>query len=157
MSVLKNCSNLCLSDSFFRSKKSHVLIILTTFLCTHVSAAEQFTDPANVIQVSDYIKVLFGLFFVVGLFIASTFLYKRFGNGPMLGRGQLRVVDGLHLGNRERLMLVELRDKQILLAVTPGQIRKLDSVATLSTEEKPDVVSSEESINQLQIAEGNNA
>ncbi len=75
-----------------------------------------------------YLKVILGLAFVLGLFLLSTFLFKRFGNGPMLARGELKVIDGLHISNKERLVLVELKGRQILLAITPGQITKLDTL-----------------------------
>lgn len=91
------------------------------------AAAAQVTTP-SVIDTSDYFKVVLGLVFVIALFLVSTFLFKRYGHGPMTSRGQLKIVDGLHLGNREKLVLVELKNKQILLAITPGQIKKLDTI-----------------------------
>lgn len=100
----------------------------------NINAAAQLTNP-NVIDTSDYFKVVLGLVFVIALFLISTFLFKRYGNGPMTGRGQMRIVDGLHLGNRERLVLVELKGKQILLAITPGQIKKLGTVENASATE----------------------
>ncbi len=106
--------------------KQSLLTLFVLLISMNINAAEQLTT--NVIDTSDYFKVVLGLIFVIALFLASTFLFKRYGNGPMTGRGQLRIVDGLHLGNRERLVLVELKGKQILLAITPGQIKKLDTV-----------------------------
>jgi len=106
-------------------------ILLTSFLflvCTHIHAAEKIISTASTINMTDYFKVLFGLVFVIALFLGSTFLFKRYGNGTMAGRGQIRLVDGLHLGNRERLVLVEVNDKQILLSITSGQISKLDTI-----------------------------
>ncbi|NOG58946.1 MAG: flagellar biosynthetic protein FliO [Proteobacteria bacterium] len=87
---------------------------------------------------SDYFKVLFGLVFVIALFLISTFLFKRYGNASMTGRGQIRLVDGLHLGNRERLVLIEIKDKQILLSITPGQINKIDTITPSSLVENND-------------------
>lgn len=104
--------------------------LLTMFLLSasmNINAATHLINE-NVIDTSDYFKVVLGLVFVIALFLVSTFLFKRYGHGPMTGRGQMRIVDGLHLGNRERLVLVELKGKQILLAITPGQIKKLDAV-----------------------------
>jgi flagellar biosynthetic protein FliO len=135
MNASKNCSDSCLGYSLFGLGKQYLLISLLLVFCVNVSAADQLTTPSSVIEVSDYFTVFLGLAFVIALFLGSTFLFKRFGNGPMLGRGQLRVVDGLHLGNRERLVLVELKDKQILLAITPGRINKLDTIDALSSGE----------------------
>ncbi len=114
--------------------KPSLLTLLLLSISMNINAAAQLTNP-NVIDTSDYFKVVLGLVFVIALFLVSTFLFKRYGHGPMTGRGQMRIVDGLHLGNRERLVLVELKGKQILLAITPGQIKKLDTVENASATE----------------------
>jgi flagellar biosynthetic protein FliO len=128
MNVLKNYSDSCLNHSFIKLARQTFFASILLFVCFNVCAAEQAGTSPAAINTSDYFKVLLGLIFVIGLFLASTFLFKRYGNGPMTGRGQIRFVDGLHLGNRERLVLVEIKDKQILLSITPGQINKLDTI-----------------------------
>jgi len=128
MNVLKSCSNTIAGlYSLAVGVKQRILLLLILLFSLNVNAASQLTSQ-NVIDTSDYFKVVLGLIFVIGLFLISTFLFKRYGHGPMTGRGQMRIVDGLHLGNRERLVLVDLKGKQILLAITPGQIKKLDTV-----------------------------
>ena len=123
----------------FLKLSKHVLLTSFTFLvCIHVNAADHVGEPASAINMVDYFKVLFGLVFVIALFLGSTFLFKRYGNASMTGRGQMRLVDGLHLGNKERLVLVELNDKQILLSITPGQINKLDTIDKPATVENSD-------------------
>ena len=101
------------------------LLLLTSFT---VAAAEPLSGAGEVVTVTAYIKVILGLLFVIGLFLVSTYLFKRFGNGPMLAKGQMKIVDGLHISNKERLVLVELRGKQLLLAITPGNITKIDTL-----------------------------
>ena len=128
MSVSKNYSESYSGTGVLILSRYCLLLCLLLVISADLGAAETMKSSPNAIEFSDYLKVVFGLVFVIGLFLISTFLFKRFGNGPMLGRGQLRVIDGLHLGNRERLMLVELKGKQILLAITPGSISKLDTV-----------------------------
>ncbi|GEM_PF-3218754 len=127
MNVLKNYSDLCSAYSLFRTGKQYFFIILLFCVCVNVGAAEQPLTSSVGIDTLDYFKALLGLVFVIALFLLSTFLFKRFANVSMTGRGQIRLVDGLHLSNRERLVLVELKDKQILLSITPGQINKLDT------------------------------
>ncbi len=128
MNVSKNYSDKCSGHRFIKFSKFVLFLISLLFVCINVGATEHITTSASTINLSDYFKVLFGLAFVIALFLASIFLFKRFGNGPMAGRGQIRLIDGLHLGNRERLVLVELKNKQILLSITPGQINKLDTI-----------------------------
>jgi flagellar protein FliO/FliZ len=131
MNVSKNYSDTYLATGLFRPGKHFLLLIPLLIVCFSASAADQVTTPSSAIETSDYLKVLLGLIFVIALFLLSTFLFKRFGHGAMTGRGQMRIVDGLHLGNRERLVLIELNSKQMLLAITPGQIQKLDVVDVL--------------------------
>lgn len=108
--------------------KRVLLSSLLLFLFSHAYADSHVSVSSSAINMADYFKVVFGLVFVIALFLGSTFLFKRYGNTSMTGRGQIHLVDGLHLGNRERLVLIELNDKQILLSVTPGQVNKLDTI-----------------------------
>ncbi|MGB1800320.1 MAG: flagellar biosynthetic protein FliO [Gammaproteobacteria bacterium] len=113
---------------FLKLSRRILLTGLLLLVCMHVNADDHVASPASAINMVDYFKVLLGLAFVIALFLGSTFLFKRYGNGAMTGRGQIRLVDGLHLGNRERLVLVEVNDKQLLLSITAGQISKLDTI-----------------------------
>ena len=139
MNVLKNYSDTLITRNEFKCIGILLLFILFFAVALNANAAESLANTSSGIDSASYFKVLFGLVFVIALFLISTFLFKRFGNGPMLGRGQLRVVDGLHLGNRERLMLVEIKGKQILLAITPGKISKLDILEANDEASVPDV------------------
>jgi len=118
--------------------KKTICILLFSLICLNVNAAEPIAASSSVIGASDYLKVVLGLAFVIALFLVSTFLFKRYGSGPMTGRGQMRLIDVLHLSNRERLVLVELKNKQILLSVASGQINKLDETDIPSTVEISD-------------------
>ena len=135
MNASKNYNNKCLALNLTILGKQICLALFILFICNNIQAAEHITRSSSAINTADYIKVLLGLVFVIALFLISSHLFKRYGNGSMTGRGQIRLVDGLHLGNRERLVLVELKDKQILLSVTPGQINKLDTITITPAEE----------------------
>ena len=146
MNVLKNYSELYQLNRYF------LPVLVLMLISVDLNAAESLSSTSNSIGYAYYLKAILGLAFVIVLFLVSTFLFKRFGNGPMLGQGQLRIVDGLHLGNRERLMLVEINNKQILLAITPGKISKLDTldkdITEKASESKFEVVASNNSSGQ---------
>jgi len=68
----------------------------------------------------------------------------------------------LHLGSRERLVLVDLNGKQILLAITSGRINKLHTVdglssTAVSSDPTSNVVQSSNPDNQSQAVEVTNA
>lgn len=115
-------------NRMLNNKPQVIALFMLVFAALPIQAAEPLANSSNAVTMTAYVKVILGLLFVIGLFLLSTWLFKRFGNGPMLARGQMKIVDGLHISNKERLVLVELQGKQLLLAITPGRITKLDTL-----------------------------
>jgi len=68
---------------------------------------------------------LVSLLLVLVMFAGFVWLLRRSGNLARSEKGQLSVIAGLSIGMRERLVLVRVGDKQLLLGVTPGRIDKL--------------------------------
>lgn len=68
--------------------------------------------------------MLLGLGVVVALLLASLWLIKRLSapRGPAAG---LKVLGGVAIGSRERLVLVEVGDKVLVLGVTANNINTL--------------------------------
>jgi flagellar protein FliO/FliZ len=66
-----------------------------------------------------------GLLLILVLIIGGAWLYKRYGNLPMAGKGLIRVLGTTSVGARERLLLVEVENVRLLLGVAPGQVRTL--------------------------------
>ncbi len=71
------------------------------------------------------VKVAVGLAFVVLAIFASAWFFRRFGKGAFLAHRDLRVIGGLSLGQRERVVLLQVGKEQILLGVSPGRIQPL--------------------------------
>ncbi len=63
---------------------------------------------------------------VIGTLFFVAYLLRRINGGRGFGsHGPLRVVGGLMLGARERIVLVEIGDTWLLVGLVPGQIRTL--------------------------------
>lgn len=73
---------------------------------------------------SNLVQLLFGLIVVLIAIGATALLFRRFGRLPQ-GPGNLRVIGGLSLGVRERAVLVQVGDRQLLLGVAPGRVETL--------------------------------
>ena len=71
------------------------------------------------------LQMVAGLALVVILIFALAWAVRRFGNVSSNGRGALRVIGALSMGARERVVLIEAGDKQILLGVAPGRVQTL--------------------------------
>jgi len=73
----------------------------------------------------DILSVLLALLLVLLLIFGCAWLIKRMGAYPRAGTGAIKVIAVLPLGSRERVTLVEVGGKQLLLGVTATQITKL--------------------------------
>lgn len=85
----------------------------------------ELTSVASANMSGSMIKVTVGLLFVVAAIFASAWLFRRFGNFSAVPGDALRIVGGLSLGNRERIVLLQVGEEQLLIGITAGQIRTL--------------------------------
>lgn len=67
----------------------------------------------------------FALLLVFGAMAAFFWLLRRIGGPAGLGSRHVRVVAGISLGVRERLVVVQTGGKQLVLGVSPGNIQSL--------------------------------
>ena len=70
-------------------------------------------------------QTLLWLMVIIGLILALAWVAKRFSNGTGFGSQGMKVISALPVGNRERIALVQVGDKQILLGIAPGNVSKL--------------------------------
>ncbi len=80
------------------------------------------TDPVGM---GDFAQVFLGLAFVVVAILAMAWLIKRTGFVNTRASGALKVIGGITLTQRERILLVQVGEKQLLLGVAPGRITTL--------------------------------
>ncbi len=90
-----------------------------------VFAAEKELPGVTAPSAMYFVKLGLALLLVLGLFLAFAWMMRRFNGMQSPARGGLRVITGLSLGTRERLVVVKAGKTQLLLGITPGQIRKL--------------------------------
>lgn len=82
--------------------------------------------PNNPIDVSmSVFKVTLALGFVLLAIFFSAWLFRRFSSLPTIKNDALSIVGGLSLGNRERIVLLQVGEEQVLLGVTPGRLETL--------------------------------
>lgn len=73
-------------------------------------------------------SMILSLLMVLVLIIICAFVLKRF-NFAQQGVSQLRLITSLSLGTKERVMVVQVGEQQLLLGVTGGQITLLDKLS----------------------------
>lgn len=65
------------------------------------------------------------LVLVLAIFILCVFLFKKFNGITGQSGKNLAIVSGIALGMREKVVLLQVGKKQVLLAVMPGKIETL--------------------------------
>lgn len=73
----------------------------------------------------NFFQMFLGLLFVVGIIFGLAWFIRRMGTFQQASHGALRILGGLSVGQRERIVLVQVGDKQLLLGLAPGNIRTL--------------------------------
>lgn len=87
-----------------------------------------FGEPAAAapaVGVTGMLQVLLGLGAVLVAIFVAAWLARRLYRGPMLTGGQLRVLGGVSMGSRERVVLLQVGEKQLLVGVAPGRVQTL--------------------------------
>lgn len=82
-------------------------------------------QAGKIVSSADVLQWMLALLLVLAIFLAVVWLLRKSGGLALINKGQLSVVAGLSLGMREKLVLVKVGEKQLLLGVTAGRIDKL--------------------------------
>lgn len=100
-----------------------ILVSFSLFLFSPLLAAAdaRLPDPLSFESVS---QLMFGLLLVIALIFLLAWVFKRANVLPGQHSG-MKVVASLPLGARERAVLVQCGDKQLLLGVAPGSVQLL--------------------------------
>ncbi len=80
---------------------------------------------SQVISLGGLLQMATGLVLVLLLIFAAAWFAKRFGRFQGVSTDRLRLMGGVHLGNRERIILLQAEDVRLVVGVSPGCIRTL--------------------------------
>ena len=70
-------------------------------------------------------QVTLGLLLVLGLIIGIAWLLRRYGRFQSAASGSLKILGGISIGARERGVLLQVGDTQLLVGVAPGRVQTL--------------------------------
>lgn len=106
------------------SKMVMVVVLLLPFFSQSIHAAETktVTEP---VSVGSVLQMSLGLLFVVLLIFMISWLVKRVSGFSVYSNPHLKIISGLHVGQKEKILLLQVSDKQMLVGVTPYSIRTL--------------------------------
>ena len=101
-----------------------LLSLISSLLCTPAFAAESPTPSTT----GGLIQVFIGLLVVLGLMFGAAWLLKRFGSPKMAHGTNIKIVGGVAVGSRERVLVVEVADQWIVVGVAPGSVNTLSTM-----------------------------
>ncbi len=99
---------------------------LSALAAEPVVTAQVATAPAASSLGGQLAQLVLGLLLVVGLIFFLAWLLRRVQQAGSAGKGQvIELIGSRALGPRDRLVLVQVGNEQILLGLTPGTITPL--------------------------------
>ena len=107
--------------------------IATAALCASSAAGAAPSVPG--LEVSGLSTMIMSLALVIGFIFAAAFVAKRmpFGLGARGNSGALKVLAALPLGPKERLLLVQAKGEELLIAVSPAGVFNVGTQAVAGT------------------------
>lgn len=99
---------------------------LLSSLPTGAFAANEAMTPS--VGAGSVLQVLLGLAIVLGMVFAAAWAIRRFNPNASSGGGIVRIVGGASVGNRERVLVVEVADTWLVVGVAPGRVSPLHSL-----------------------------
>lgn len=88
-------------------------------------AAEIVGATQSVVGVDQALKTMLGLALVVVLIVVLAWIARRFAGARAGAIEGMRVVGAVPIGTRERIVLVDLGETQLVLGVAPGRVQTL--------------------------------
>ncbi len=93
--------------------------------CFAVSSADTPKQTVRTVSSGDMLHWGAGLLIVLGIFFLCVWGVRKLSGVTAGSTEKMRVVGGLSLGMREKVILLQVGKKQLVLGVTPGRIDTL--------------------------------
>lgn len=128
-------STILFSTNLFAVDKSTAEEIVTNSTKAKALASTGMSDPN---MAGNLVQTTLGLLVVLLLIGAAAWAFKRFGNAHIGAQGRMKIIGGISLGARERAVLLQVGDQQLVLGVSPGRVQTLHVLdQPLLVDEKP--------------------
>lgn len=110
------------------------------FFCYARSAYAQQNGSLNMngnVGADRVMEVVVGLVIVLLAIMIIAWLARNYLNIRSMGGSGIRVVGGVSLGGKERVVVVEVSGEQVMLGVSPGRINKIHILENKIEERSP--------------------
>lgn len=114
-----------------RQLRRAVVSCFLSAYCIVVQAAETAVSPKvppleiEPMATGNLLQMLLGLIAVLMLIVGLAWIMRRMGGVTGTAAGSLRILGGLSMGTRERIVLIQVGEQQLLIGVAPGRVQTL--------------------------------
>lgn len=105
-------------------KRAWLFALITPTICLAAEAPIAPTTPKLATGIG-WLQWGLALLLVLAALMAFLWLLRRLSGASGLGTRHLRILGGVSLGVRERVVLLQAGNKQLVLGVSPGRIQTL--------------------------------
>jgi flagellar protein FliO/FliZ len=98
-------------------------VFLSPTVWAQTSGATLNSSPSSYL-----LQILLSTALIIGLILALAWFFKRTGLPGLAQQEHLKVLAGLSVGTREKIVLIQVGPQQLLVGVTPGQITTLHTL-----------------------------
>jgi len=103
----------------------HKALFLLVLLQVKVASAEEKIAPVDPLSASNIMNMLMGLGLVLAIIFFMAWIVRRMGGMQVMGSQQIKLLGGMSLGAREKVVLVQIENKRLVLGVAQGQVSTL--------------------------------
>ena len=118
------CAPLYAADPVVSDASSASETANSSALLTSEASVSELSKAATSKGVStgQYMNLVLGLVAIIAFIFLVAWMLRRVGGTPNASSGAMKIVSGLSLGNRDRVVLLQVGDQQILVGASPGNI-----------------------------------
>jgi len=110
----------------FAARLPHTPFVCAATLLAQPALAE--TAPPPGLPSGALLQAFLGLLLVLALIAAIAFFVRRLPKSRAFAQGAMKIVGGIAVGPRERVVLLEVGDSWVLIGIAPGQMRTLHTL-----------------------------
>ncbi|MDP1673010.1 MAG: flagellar biosynthetic protein FliO [Burkholderiales bacterium] len=109
----------------------------TALLPALARAAEAPALPAPAVSAGSMLQMALGLAIVLGMILVLAWIVRRLGLPGARPSGAIKVIAGAPVGQRERVVLVEIAGTWLVVGVAPGRVSALHTMPRADLQQAP--------------------
>lgn len=122
------CIDRLLRPKNLQARARRFLLAGLVSACASPTTAMAQTAAGGAAPAASMLQVMLGLGLVLAVMAGCAWLLRRFGGVQRGAAGAIKIIGGSAVGQRERVVLVEVADTWLVIGVAPGHVTALHSM-----------------------------